>query len=184
MSEPESIESHERRKTAAKQWIEATFTDWYAIYPERVGPKTPLFSTPFRGSLYTLLLDGYAPARPEWANSRPPSVVLLSALSALLEQRSACWALLNCHDDAYWEVFDVWGAHPGKYVSFALLQLQSHPADQGGSSCLVLLFDDHDSIITFDHSSQSFDVVFYGSDSRRDEFLELLQSRVETTPMA
>ena len=190
MSEPESIESHERRKTAAKQWIETTFTDWNSIYPERVGPKTLLYSTHFRGSLYSVLLDGYNPVRPDWALHRPPSTVLMSALSTLLRQHTGCWALLNCHDDAYWQVFDVWGAR-AEYISSAFFMLQSHPADQAGSSCLVLLFDDRDGIITFEHTSESatpysprFDIAFYGSDSRRHELFALLTTHAELTPMA
>lgn len=186
--EPESIESFQRRKDAAKEWITATFTDWYSIFPERVGPKTPLYSATFCGTLYLLVLDGYTPARPNWAQGRPesPSTVLLSALSTLVQRRSAFWALLNCHDGAYWEVFNIWPAYPS-YIAHAFGELQSHPADEGGPSCLVLLFDDRESIVTFEHTFESeapylprFEIAFFGSDKHRDELLALLNGSSES----
>lgn len=183
----EELQSLTARKERIQTWaLENLFESNTQFHPERIGGKTSLFSVDFRGSLYTLLLNGYS-GHADWPTNpgESQSAKLFSALSTAAEIFPATWILALCHDDAYWELRLVIPTTPDRIGPHCLWTLQRYPADEGGTSCFGLLFDDYQGLILFTDSIRQnppdypcgFDVEFYGSDSRRELLLQTLSKR-------
>ncbi|MES2572028.1 MAG: hypothetical protein V4710_18480 [Verrucomicrobiota bacterium] len=147
-----------------REWVESELWDQCYFRPDRLGPKTLLYSTTFSAPLVTLLIDGYASSAPWSAED------FFSRLRPLAERHPCSWIYItNCDcavDFFQWE-------QPYQAEWFAPRRLwifEISPGEEGGSCYLALAFHDRQGMIVFTYDiGGAFEIAFYGSAERLAE---------------
>jgi hypothetical protein len=152
-----------------RKWVETELWDDCYFQPERLGPKSILYSTSFSGPLIGLLIEGHQ-ARAPWRTEE-----LFTRLRPLAERYPCSWIHITDPDDAVsvlqWEQ----PYSPDLFTPRQLWVFEMFPADQGGRSRLVLAFHDHSGLIVFEfHPGRSFEIAFYGHAERLNTIHEYI----------
>lgn len=158
-----------------RQWfIENLFEDEQFV-PRKVGDKLTVLTIERDGSLYDALIDRNAVVT-EWIFSperEPSSQFLFETIASFLTTGDyhAHWVTAMCHDCASWEIRYAFAANPAfRYLMFCGTHyLQTEPAQEEGITVTSLLLEDKSALFTFKDDGH-FEVAFYGSQARWDEF--------------
>ena len=165
-----------------RTWVDTELHDFDDFYPEKIGTRFPILDMIERNTAMGYLMDGHVPVRPAWAGDvHPPSAVLNCMVARTYTRNPAHWVELHCHDDAYWTSEDIFEAcAPPRYVARIIDRVYSRPADEGGATCLALLYDARTGMILFKSAidqengfpyHRHFTVDFYGNSN---EFARLM----------
>ena len=177
-----SISSHDTTEGAdLRSWVESQLLTEDDFTPERIGRPHLLLERLYRGSLLTMVLDGFTTERPEWSGTlNPPSEVLFRGFAAYLQNVPTHLVQLLCHDDAYWEIGQSMRLTTDvRYLPYVLSLIHREPAAESGTTILLALADDRKSALAIaDGITQTppyfsrLAVTFYGDDERWSSFMD------------
>lgn len=154
------------------EWIKNDLWGENYFEPERLGPKTVLYTVTFDGPLVGLLIDGHVAHSP-WLTDE-----FFDRLRPLAERHPCSWLYITDPDDALSIVQWEQPYDPDWFTRRRLWVFETSPADEGGRCHLVLAFHDRRGIVVFVfHPCQSFEISFYGHPERLAEIRQCLVER-------
>ena len=168
------------------QWLKETVLASDGCNFHLIGEETIVFEHGYQGTFAEALLDGLASPRPDWTGSiHPPSEVLIRALTSYLPETPSHGVRLLHQNARNWEIHWFQSLGDSYTPIYPIVTLMSHPADDGGCTCLMILADDRQSAIVFANQPgegpyrKRFTVAFYGDEERKELLLSHLARAAE-----
>ena len=159
------------------QWIENELWKDRYFSPDLLPERLELFRCGLSWPLIATIIDGYA-NEPNWTRDIP-----LSNTNTLFQRLKDYSAIVGGSSFVYitdpdnalsiiqWErvVDDL------NYWQAQLEELQVNPAVEGGTSYLVLAFNDRESVVVFELDPEEFCISFYGTKVAKDKFTDKIK---------